>query len=132
RWEEMCMLVGGGLGGAGTAGKPRIGGAEERKTPLDRRREPAPPVMRLDDIGAIVLEQTPHHDVAALVEPRGHAGRITERAAHEQLQPRPSGVDQDASGGGVAAAPHVEHEAPDGASFCPDAAGAGADYGAAL
>src|SRR5262249_37047913 len=97
-----------------------------------RHAKDAPPVVRLDDIGAIVLEQTAHHDVAALVEPCGHGGRITEHGAGEQLQPGPSGVDEDAGGGYVAPAPHVEHEAPCDAPLCLDAAGAGADYGAAL
>ena len=129
---EIGNLVDRGLHAAWIAGKAPVRGSNQREIPLERQREHDPPVVRLNDIGAIVLEQTSHHDVAALVEPRGHAGRITEHAAREQLQPRPSGVDQDASGGDVAAPPHVEHKPPYDAPFCPDAAGAGTDYGAAL
>src|SRR5262249_61675891 len=125
-------LLGGGSAPSRTRAKAWVGVPDQRKAPPTRKGKATPPVVRLDDIGAIVLEQTAHHDVAALVEPCGHGGRLTEHGAGEQLQPGPSGVDEDAGGGYVAPAPHVEHEAPCDAPLCLDAAGAGADYGAAL
>ncbi len=125
-------FVGGGLDAARVASKSLVRGSDQREIPLERQREHDPPVARLHDIAAIVVEQAPHHDVAALVESRRKGGAVAQRAFCEQLQPGAGGIDEDTGGREVAPASHLQHQAPFGAALRADAARTGADHGAAL
>ena len=62
----------------------------------------------------------------------GAGERLAQHVRGKQLEPRAGGVDQDAGGGEIAAAAHVEHQAPVLAPFRADAAHAGADHRPAL
>ena len=42
-----------------------IGGPDHREIVLERYREHHAAIRRLEDVGAVVLEQPPHHDMAA-------------------------------------------------------------------
>ncbi len=79
-----------------------------------------------------MIEQPRHHDVAAFVQTNGRRAPPAATRRRQTAQPRPGGVDQDARGCDVAAAPHLKHQLPGRAAFCADAARARADHGPAL
>ena len=125
-------LIGARLDAAGIAGKAPVGGSDQSEILFKRQREDKPAIAGLDDVAAIMVEQAPHHDMAALVEPCGQRRRVAQHVLREQLEPGPGRVDQDARGGEIAPAPDVEHEPPFSPTLRTDAARAGADRRSAL
>ena len=121
-------FIGARLDAARVTGKTLIGGSDQREIPLERQREHEPAIAGLHDVAAIVVEQAPHHDVAALVEPRRQRRGVAQYVLREQLEPGSGRIDQDACGREIAPALHFEHEPPLGPPFRPDAARAGADH----
>src|SRR5436190_9926061 len=112
----------------GIAAKALVRGSDQREILLERQHEHDPPVRGLNDVGAIVLEQTPNDDVAAFIETRRHGCRILQHAAREQLDPWSGRVDEDARAREIAPPAHVENEPPSRTALRPDAARAGADH----
>src|SRR5262249_11910229 len=51
-------------------GKTPIRRSDQREFPFKRQREHDPPVTVLEDVAAVVLEQAPHDDMAAFIEPQ--------------------------------------------------------------
>jgi hypothetical protein len=101
-----------------------VGGADQRVVFLVGNREDDPLVGVLEDVRVVVLEQAPHHDVAALDQPQRAAGASVDLVGQELRRPRAGRVDQRTGAQRAGPAAGVrEHHLPAGRG--PARAGAG-------
>src|ERR1700720_165271 len=102
--------------GRRVAGERLIGGADQRKIALERNGENNPPIGGLQDVSAIVIVKSAHHDVTALVEPRAML-RLTlwflaQHGLCEYFAPGSGGVDEDSGGHDIALTARDENKPP--------------------
>jgi hypothetical protein len=71
-----------------------VGGADQREVALVRNRKHDAAVGMLEDVGAIVVEQFAHDDVAALDQPQRLGCRLADGGLQELRGPRPARIDK--------------------------------------
>ena len=129
---EIGDFLGAGATRRGIAGEALVGGADQREIALERQREHDAAVVRLEDVAAVVLEQTPHHDVAALVEAQPPSGGRCSTVSLKRPTHGPVALTSTRAVADLAPPAHFEHELPHVGALGAHAARARADHGAAL
>ena len=118
--------------GCGIADEGLVGGADQREIVLERDGEYHAAVGGLQDIGAVVIVETAHHDMTALVEAQMRLLLQPQHVLGQRLDPGAGGIDQHPRRHLFAPAARFEDEPPGVAAFGAHGAGPRANGGAAF
>src|SRR5262249_40880330 len=95
------------------AGKAPVGGPDQTEVALEWQRKHDPAIYGLEDVAAVMLEQPPHHDMAAFDQAKPARRRPKQPSLFHQAAPRSRAVDQKPRPRGTAPATHLQYKLPD-------------------